>query len=68
MIHILQINMHWGATAHELLAQCAVDIKVDLVLISEQGQKNHPAFGAPTYQVPLPSGFGSPTLGFLNRR
>lgn len=34
IIRILQINMHQGATTHELLAQFITKVRVDVVLIN----------------------------------
>lgn len=43
MIRIVQINMHRSATAYESLAQLTVEIKADLMLISEQYMNRDPA-------------------------
>lgn len=42
MMSILQINMRWSATVHELLAEFLAEIKADLLLISEQYRNKNP--------------------------
>lgn len=36
MIRILEIKMHWNAIAHGLLGKFGAEVKIDLMLISEQ--------------------------------